>query len=72
VGERRESAAAFRLLTEQDEWRGTSVVAALGPRAQELVSDDEVAALLSSMPELAFPEPAVAAAVARFFAGARR
>ena len=67
VGERRESAAAFRLLSEQDEWRETSVVAALGPRAQALVSDDEVAALLGSVTELAFPEPGVAAAVERFF-----
>jgi hypothetical protein len=72
VGERGESAAAFRLLSEQDEWRETSVVTALGPRAQALVSDDEVAALLSSEPELAFPEPAVAGAVERFFDGARR
>jgi UDP-N-acetyl-alpha-D-muramoyl-L-alanyl-L-glutamate epimerase len=72
VGERGESAAAFRLLSEQDEWRETSVVAALGPRAQALVSDEEVAALLGSLPELAFPEPTVAAAVERFFDGVRR
>ncbi len=72
VGERRESAAAFRLLSEQEEWRATSVVAALGPRARTMVSDDDVTALLDPVPELAFPEPAVAAAAERFFAEARR
>jgi UDP-N-acetyl-alpha-D-muramoyl-L-alanyl-L-glutamate epimerase len=72
VGERRESAAALRLLSGKEEWRDTAVVAALAPRARALVSDDEVAALLDPAPGLDYPEPAVAGAVERFFDGARR
>jgi UDP-N-acetyl-alpha-D-muramoyl-L-alanyl-L-glutamate epimerase len=72
VGERRESAAALRLLSEQDEWQATSVVAALGHKARALVSDEDVAALLAAAPELAFPEPTVAVAVERFFDGPQR
>ncbi|MBV8463003.1 MAG: hypothetical protein JO368_06905 [Acidimicrobiales bacterium] len=66
VGERRESAAAFRLLAEQEEWRDAAVVAALGPAARSLVSDDEVDRLLAPDPALAFPDPMVAEAVDRF------
>jgi len=65
VGERRESAAALRLLTERPEWRDTPVVRALGARARALVSPSDVAAVLEADPTAAFPSPEVAAAVAR-------
>jgi UDP-N-acetyl-alpha-D-muramoyl-L-alanyl-L-glutamate epimerase len=67
VGERRESAAAFRLLGEQDEWRDAPVVAALAPGARAMVSDEDVARLLAPATSLAFPDPLVAEAVGRFF-----
>ena len=65
VGERRESAAAFRLLSTQDEWRDAPVVAALADRARAMVSDADVDALLAPEPGLAFPEEDVADSVAR-------
>jgi UDP-N-acetyl-alpha-D-muramoyl-L-alanyl-L-glutamate epimerase len=68
VGERRESAAAFRLLADQPEWKGSPVVTALADRARGLVSDQDVAWLLAPATDLAFPDAAVAAAVDRFFA----
>ena len=68
VGERRESAAAFRLLAERPEWRDAAVVTALADRARALVSDQDVASLLTPATDLAFPDPEVAAAVDRFFA----
>jgi hypothetical protein len=67
VGERRESAAAIRLLAEQPEWRDAPVVAALADRARSSVSDADVAGLLRPERDLAFPDPAVAGAVDRFF-----
>jgi hypothetical protein len=67
VGERRESAAALRLLSERDEWLEAPVVAALAPRARAMVSDEDVARLLAPTTSLAFPQPAVADAVTRFF-----
>jgi UDP-N-acetyl-alpha-D-muramoyl-L-alanyl-L-glutamate epimerase len=67
VGERRESAAAFRLLADRPEWSGSAVVTALADRARTLVSDQDVASLLAPAPDLAFPDPEVAAAVDRFF-----
>ncbi|MBV8462322.1 MAG: hypothetical protein JO368_03455, partial [Acidimicrobiales bacterium] len=71
VGERRESAAAFRMLAGQDEWRDAAVVAALGPRARALVSDDDVDRLLAPDPALAFPDPAVARSVDRLMVPVR-
>lgn len=68
VGERRESAAAFRLLADRPEWSGSAVVTALADRARTLVSDQDVARLLAPATDLAFPDPGVAAAVDRFFA----
>jgi hypothetical protein len=68
VGERRESAAAFRLLSDRPEWNGSPVVTALADRARTLVSDQDVARLLAPATDLAFPDPDVAAAVDRFFA----
>jgi hypothetical protein len=68
VGERRESAAAFRLLANRPEWSGSVVVTALADRARALVSGGDVASLLAPATELAFPDPDVAAAVDRFFA----
>ena len=67
VGERRESAAAFRLLADRPEWSGSPVVTALADRARTLVSDQDVAWLLAPATDLAFPDPDVAAAVDRFF-----
>ncbi len=46
VGERRESAAAMRMLSFLPRWRDKVVVAALAGRARSLVTDDEVAELL--------------------------
>jgi UDP-N-acetyl-alpha-D-muramoyl-L-alanyl-L-glutamate epimerase len=50
VGERRESAAAMRLLSFRPEYRDTPVVAALAGQAQELVGDDDVRTLLAPRP----------------------
>jgi len=63
VGERRESAAALRLLAGRAEWRDAPVVAALAAVAGALVTEEEVAELLAPRPELAFPDAAVAEAV---------
>jgi hypothetical protein len=65
VGERRESAAAIRMLSELPEWSATAVVRALAPRARALVSASEVASLLVAEDGSAFPDPSVAAAVDR-------
>ena len=66
VGERRESAAALRLLSDRTEWRETPVVAALADRARALVDDDAVAGLLAPATDLAGPDVQVATAVRRF------
>jgi hypothetical protein len=63
VGERRESAAALRMLSHLPEWRGSVVVAALAPVAEALVDDADVDDLLAPRPDLAFAAPRVAAAV---------
>ncbi len=47
VGERRESAAALRLLSERSEWRDSPVVSALAERARTLVDDEDVRRLLT-------------------------
>jgi hypothetical protein len=47
VGERRESAAALRLLSFRPAWRDSPVVAALADRARALVGDDDVRDLLT-------------------------
>ncbi len=47
VGERRESAAALRLLSSRPGWRDTAVVAALADRARTLVDEDDVRDLLT-------------------------
>jgi UDP-N-acetyl-alpha-D-muramoyl-L-alanyl-L-glutamate epimerase len=65
VGERRESAAAMRLLASRPGWRDTAVVSALAAPASALVDDADVAALLVPDDTLAIDAPDVAAAVAR-------
>ncbi len=72
VGERRESAAALHLLSGLTAWRDTPVVAALSARATALVSDADVAGLLAPDESLAFPDPAVAAAVDALLGAAGR
>jgi hypothetical protein len=67
VGERGESAAALRILSEREEWRGSPVVAALADRARAMVGPADIEALLAPAPYLSFPRPDVAAAVERFF-----
>jgi hypothetical protein len=71
VGERRESAAAMRMLAAADEWKGSPVVAALADRAADLVSEGTVAELLTPDVDLSFPDPEVAAEVERFFLAVR-
>ncbi len=63
VGERRESAAAFRILSELPRWRETPVVRALAGTARAMVSDAAVSSLLSAQAGLAYPDPRVASAV---------
>ncbi len=70
VGERRESAAALRLLAGRPEWRSSPVVAALAPVAERLVDRAAVDELLAPDPSLAFPDPEVAAAVDAFLSAA--
>ncbi len=65
VGERRESAAALRILSHIPRWRDTVVVASLTDRARELVSDADVKDLLAAQGDLAFPDPEVSAGVDR-------
>jgi hypothetical protein len=67
VGERRESAAAIRMLSELPAWRESAVVASLSGPARAMVSGAEVTALLTPADEMAFPDPEVSAAVDRFF-----
>ncbi|MGO8873026.1 MAG: endonuclease domain-containing protein [Acidimicrobiales bacterium] len=63
VGERRESAAAMRLLSGQPGWRDKVVVAALGAAARAMVTGDDIQGLLTPDPRLAFDRPDVARAV---------
>ena len=67
VGERRESAAALRLLSEREEWSRSPVVAALADRATAMVGPTDIDRLLAPATDLAFPRNDVAAAAARFF-----
>jgi len=69
VGERRESAAAVRMLSDLPAWKDKVVVAALAERARALVSDHDVARLLTPDPSPAYPDPEVAEAVDRLLAG---
>jgi hypothetical protein len=71
VGERGESAAALRMLSDLPAWRDKVVVAALGPPARARVSDDDIARLLTPDPSPAFPDPKVASAVDRLLTGDR-
>jgi hypothetical protein len=73
VGERRESAAAMRLLSSRPEWRDTAVVAALSGRARALVDDAGIRDLLTPGPHAAeAPLGAdVSAAVRRLMEGER-
>ena len=65
VGERRESAAAVRMLSRLPHWRDKPVVKALAATARALVSDAGVRSLLDDQPDLAFPDPDIAAEVDR-------
>ena len=71
VGERRESAAALRLLARRDGWRDAPVVVALAPTADALVTDEDVDDLLTPRRDLAFADPVVAAAVDALLGGGR-
>jgi hypothetical protein len=68
VGERRESAAALRILSDRPAWRDTPVVAALSGRARALVDERGVAELLTPAAELTGPDDDVAVAVRRLMA----
>ena len=67
VGERRESAAALRMLSDKPEWKDSIVVATLSERARAMVSDAEIGLLMTPAAELRFPDPIVAEAVDRLF-----
>ena len=69
VGERRESAAAMRLLAGRPRWKDEPVVAALAGRATALVSDDDVAALLAPAGVSAFAGTPVGDDVERLLTG---
>ena len=71
VGERRESAAAMRLLASRPGWRDEPVVAALAGPARALVSDDDVADLFVPSGPSAFAGTPVGDAVERLLAGGR-
>jgi hypothetical protein len=68
VGERRESAAAIRMLSDRPEWETSPVVAALSDRARAMVSEAEIEQLLTPDSDLGFPDRRVAGAVERFLA----
>jgi hypothetical protein len=68
VGERRESAAALRILSDRPGWREVPVVAALADRAWALVDDRGVDALLAPADGLTGPDADVAVAVRRLMA----
>ena len=69
VGERGESAAAMRMLSDLPTWKDKVVVAALAERARSMVSDRDVDRLLAPEPSPGFPDPEVAAAVDRLLTG---
>jgi hypothetical protein len=60
VGEKRESAAAMRMLTGLPRWQTKPVVAALGGQAAGLVTDQEVTELLTPDPDTAYPDAGIA------------
>jgi hypothetical protein len=65
IGERRESAAAIRILSELPQWKDTVVVTALRDRARAMVSAGEVTDLMTGQLDLAFPDLAVSDSVDR-------
>jgi hypothetical protein len=65
VGERRESAAAIRILSSLPGWRDTPVVHALSARARDLVTDADVSALLAPAVGLDGADAEVASRVRR-------
>jgi hypothetical protein len=65
VGERRESAAALRILSDLPLWKDKPVVSALSGPARTMVSDADVSDLLTARSGQAFPDASVASAVAR-------
>jgi hypothetical protein len=65
VGERRESAAAMRLLSSRPQWEDKVVVEALTERARALVSEDDVTALFTPGAPSAFAGGDLAEAVDR-------
>jgi hypothetical protein len=69
VGERRESAAAMRLLAELPQWGDSPVVLALAGLARTLVSPGQVDELLAADRTVVHPDPVVASAVERFMDG---
>jgi hypothetical protein len=71
VGERGESAAAMRLLSELPAWKDTVVVSALAERARAMVSDRDVERLLAPDSSPGFPDAEVASAVDRLLTGTR-
>jgi len=68
VGERKESAAALRMLARRPGWRDTVVVRSLRSDAEALVSEGDVADLLRPDHTLDYADPAVAAAIDRLLA----
>ena len=71
VGERRESAAAMRLLSSLPAWREKVVVSALAERARDLVTDADVEALLTPVGTPGFAGDELARAVDRQLAERR-
>jgi len=68
VGERKESAAAVRMLARQPGWQDSAVVRSLRSDAEALVSDDDVADLLRADHTLDHADPAVALAIDQLLA----
>jgi hypothetical protein len=71
VGERGESAAAMRMLSDLPAWKDTVVVAALAERARSVVSDHDVDRLVAPDASPGFPDAEVASAVDRLLTGTR-
>lgn len=69
VGERRESAAAIRMLSDLPSWRESEVVRALAERARALVPDDAVSDLLTPRCDLAFPDSDISSRVGNLLSG---
>jgi hypothetical protein len=65
VGERRESAAAIRLLGRRPEWADSPVIAALAPTAETLTSDRDVEELFAPDRATAMAEGGIEELVAR-------